>query len=127
MLTKFNIPIEGLHTETGPGTYEAAIKYADILEAGDRAILFKTAVKEIAYKHNIMATFMAKINENLRVVVDISTRVYGTRTGRKIFSLMQATSKNSAKLPDNILLDNCIVFLIFFPSLPQRSIVINDW
>lgn len=65
LLTKFNIPIEGLHTETGPGTYEAAIKYADIVEAGDRAILFKTAVKEIAYKHHIMATFMAKINENL--------------------------------------------------------------
>jgi glutamine synthetase len=35
------------------------------VEAGDRAVLFKTAVKEIAYKHNIMATFMAKINENL--------------------------------------------------------------
>ena len=65
LLTQFNIPIEGLHTETGPGTYEAAIQYADILEAGDRAILFKTAVKEIAYKHNIMASFMAKINENL--------------------------------------------------------------
>lgn len=64
-LTKFNIPLEGLHTETGPGVYEAAITYADILESADRAILFKTAVKEIAYKHGIMATFMAKINENL--------------------------------------------------------------
>jgi glutamine synthetase len=34
-------------------------------EAGDRAVLFKTAVKEIAYKQGIMATFMAKVNENL--------------------------------------------------------------
>lgn len=64
-LRKFNVPLEGLHTETGPGTYEAAIVYADILEAADRAILFKTAVKEIAYRHGIIATFMAKINENL--------------------------------------------------------------
>ena len=24
-LKKFNVPLEGLHTETGPGTYEAAI------------------------------------------------------------------------------------------------------
>lgn len=64
-LTKFNIPIEGLHTETGPGTCEAAIAYATALETGDRAVLFKTSVKEIAYKHKIMATFMAKINENL--------------------------------------------------------------
>ena len=65
LLTKFDIPIEGLHTETGPGTYEAAIAHSGILEAGDRALLFKTAVKEIAYKHGIMATFMAKIHENL--------------------------------------------------------------
>lgn len=64
-LTKFNIPIEGLHTETGHGSYEAAIAYSTALEAGDRAVLFKTSVKEIAYKHKIMATFMAKINENL--------------------------------------------------------------
>ena len=47
------------------GDYEAAIAHSGILEAGDRAVLFKTAVKEIAYKHGIMATFMAKINENL--------------------------------------------------------------
>jgi len=47
-LTKFDIPIEGLHTETGPGVYEAAITYSDILSAADRAILFKTSVKEIA-------------------------------------------------------------------------------
>ncbi|MCZ4225483.1 glutamine synthetase family protein [Pedobacter rhodius] len=65
LLNKFNIPIEGLHTETGPGVYEAAIMYAPILEAADRAILFKTSVKEIAYKHGILATFMAKFNENL--------------------------------------------------------------
>ena len=64
-LKKFDIPLEGLHTETGPGTYEAAITYSEIVEAADRAVLFKTAVKEIAYKHGIMATFMAKVNENL--------------------------------------------------------------
>ncbi|MDP4284102.1 MAG: glutamine synthetase family protein [Bacteroidota bacterium] len=65
LLGKFNIPIEGLHTETGPGTYEAAINYSEMVEAADRAVLFKTSVKEIAYRHGCMATFMAKINENL--------------------------------------------------------------
>ena len=64
-LKSFGVPLEGLHTETGPGTYEAAITYAHLPEAADRAVLFKTAVKEIAYRHGIMATFMAKINENL--------------------------------------------------------------
>lgn len=64
-LRKFNIPLEGIHTETGPGTYEAAICHAGILEAADRAVLFKSAVKEIAGKHGIIATFMAKVHENL--------------------------------------------------------------
>jgi glutamine synthetase len=65
MLTKFRVPIEGIHTETGPGVYEAAIKYAEVVEAADAANLFKSGVKEIAYKHNILASFMAKFNENL--------------------------------------------------------------
>jgi glutamine synthetase len=65
LLNKFNVPIEGLHTETGPGVYEAAIIYDEILEAADKAILFKTGVKEIAYLHNIVATFMAKWNTKL--------------------------------------------------------------
>jgi glutamine synthetase len=64
-LKKFDIPIEGLHTETGPGVYEAAIRYSDTLEAADRAVLFRTAVKEIAYRHGIMPTFMAKVSETL--------------------------------------------------------------
>ena len=64
-LQQFDIPLEGLHTETGPGVYEAAIAYSGALMAADNATLFKTAVKEIAYKHGILASFMAKVNENL--------------------------------------------------------------
>ncbi len=62
---QFGVPLEGLHTETGPGVYEAAIKYGDVLTAADRATLFKTCVKEIAYRHGIMATFMAKWSDHL--------------------------------------------------------------
>ena len=65
LLGRFGVPLEGLHTETGPGVFEAAIQYSEMGEAADRAVLFKTAVKEIAYKHSIMATFMAKVNEQL--------------------------------------------------------------
>lgn len=64
LLGKFEVPLEGLHTETGPGVYEAAIVYSDVLEAADRACLFKSGVKEIAYRHGIMASFMAKWNQN---------------------------------------------------------------
>jgi glutamine synthetase len=65
LMNQFGVPIEGLHTETGPGVLEAAILYDDVLESADRAVLFKTGVKEIGHRYNIMPTFMAKISENL--------------------------------------------------------------
>jgi glutamine synthetase len=59
-LGAFGVPIEGLHTETGPGVYEAAIVYSDAMEAGDRATLFKSGAKEIGSRFGIMPSFMAK-------------------------------------------------------------------
>jgi glutamine synthetase len=53
-------PIEGLHTETGPGVLEAALIYCDALEAADRAALFKTFAKVLVQRRGLMATFMAK-------------------------------------------------------------------
>jgi glutamine synthetase len=64
-MKKMNVPLEGIHTETGPGVYEAAILFSGVLEAADRAVLFKSGVKEIAHRHGIIASFMAKWNENL--------------------------------------------------------------
>lgn len=65
LLVRFGIPIEGIHTETGPGVYEAAITYSTILEAADRAVLFKSGVKEIGYRHGVLPTFIAKFSEDL--------------------------------------------------------------
>ncbi len=65
LLAEFDVTLEGLHTETGPGVYEAAIIHDEIVKAADKAVLFKTAVKEIAYRHGIIATFMAKWNAEL--------------------------------------------------------------
>src|SRR5882762_7973488 len=55
-----DMPIEGLHTETGPGVLEAAIKYTDTLAASDRAVMFKTFAKVLAERQGKMLTFMAK-------------------------------------------------------------------
>lgn len=64
-LLAFRVPIEGLHTETGPGVYEAALHYSGALEAADRAVLFKHGVKSIAHRHGIVPSFMAKWNVDL--------------------------------------------------------------
>ncbi len=60
MCELMDMPLEGLHTETGPGVMEAAIKVSDALEAADRAALFKTFAKVFFQRHDILATFMAK-------------------------------------------------------------------
>ncbi|HEV8095052.1 MAG TPA: glutamine synthetase family protein [Burkholderiales bacterium] len=59
-LPAFGVPVEGLHTETGPGVFEAAILYTGGIDAGDRGILFKQAAKEIGLRFGIMPSFMAK-------------------------------------------------------------------
>lgn len=61
----FDIELEGLHTETGPGVYEAAIRFDEALKTADRAALFKVALKQIAHRHGVSVTFMAKWNASL--------------------------------------------------------------
>lgn len=64
-LAAFQVPLEGLHTETGPGAYEAALLHDHALAAADKAVLFKNAVKEIAAGFGLTASFMAKWNSTL--------------------------------------------------------------
>ena len=59
-MAAFGVPIEGLHTETGPGVYEAAILFSEALEQADRSVLFKTGAKEIGARFGVMPSFMAK-------------------------------------------------------------------
>ena len=59
------MPIEGLHTETGPGVMEAALQYTEALEAADRAALFKTYTKVLMQRRGLMATFMAKWSQQM--------------------------------------------------------------
>jgi glutamine synthetase len=61
----FGIEVEGMHTETGPGVYETAIRYGDLERAADNSALFKTAVKEICARHGVQACFMAKVDARL--------------------------------------------------------------
>ncbi|KAH7906371.1 glutamine synthetase guanido kinase [Hygrophoropsis aurantiaca] len=61
----FGIPIEGHHTETGPGVYETALAYTSALRMADNAILFKYLAKSIGMKHGVLPSFMAKPWGNL--------------------------------------------------------------
>jgi glutamine synthetase len=55
-----DMPIEGIHTETGPGVIEAALAHDNASDAADKAAIFKTFIKIWAQRNDMMATFMAK-------------------------------------------------------------------
>ena len=60
MCEAMDMGIEGLHTETGAGVLEAALRVNDALPAADSAALFKLFTKVLAQKRDWLATFMAK-------------------------------------------------------------------
>ena len=62
---KFKCNVEGWHTESGPGVFEAALEFGEITEMADRATLFKYVVKAMGSKYGITPTFMAKPKEGL--------------------------------------------------------------
>lgn len=59
-LEEFGIELEAFHIEYGPAQIEVIPEYKDALEMADKTVLIKNAIKEIARKHNLYATFMAK-------------------------------------------------------------------
>ncbi|KAI9163987.1 Type-1 glutamine synthetase [Paramyrothecium foliicola] len=61
----FSCPIEGWHTESGPGVFEAALEFGEISLMADRASLFKHVVKSVGVKHGITPCFMAKPRHGL--------------------------------------------------------------
>ncbi|KAI1801540.1 putative glutamine synthetase [Daldinia bambusicola] len=62
---KFRCDLEGWHTESGPGVYEAALEFGQISETADRASLFKYVVRSVASKYGITPCFMAKPQHGL--------------------------------------------------------------
>ncbi|MDD4079832.1 MAG: type I glutamate--ammonia ligase [Eubacteriales bacterium] len=59
-LEQMGFEIEASHHEVAAGQHEIDFKYAGALETADRIMTFKLAVKTLAQKHNLHATFMPK-------------------------------------------------------------------
>ena len=60
MLEEMGFEIEASHHECAAGQHEIDFKYADALTAADKIMTFKLAVKTIAQKDGLHATFMPK-------------------------------------------------------------------
>jgi glutamine synthetase len=57
----YGVPIEALLTEIGNGQLEAALAPAPALTAADMAARFKVLVRDVARRHDLYVTFMAKL------------------------------------------------------------------
>lgn len=59
-LQELGIEVEALHHEVADGQHEIDFRYGDPLTTADNTITFKLALKMIAARHNLHATFMPK-------------------------------------------------------------------
>ncbi|MBA2637557.1 MAG: glutamine synthetase [Solirubrobacterales bacterium] len=59
-LEAFDLPVQACNPESGPGQLEHNLRHAPALPAADEALLLKLAVKELAQRDGLLATFMAK-------------------------------------------------------------------
>ncbi|KAI8316450.1 hypothetical protein K4K61_005487 [Colletotrichum sp. SAR11_59] len=62
---KANCGLEGWHTESGPGVYEAALKVSPIDEMADKVSVFKLITKSLGVEHGVTPCFLAKPTQGL--------------------------------------------------------------
>jgi len=61
-LEDMGFEVESSYHSVAPGQHKIEFKYAKVLEAADRIMTFKLAVRTIARRHGLHATFMPKPN-----------------------------------------------------------------
>ncbi|MCI0818397.1 MAG: glutamine synthetase [Chloroflexi bacterium] len=59
-LEELGIPVETSHHEVAPSQHEISLRYTDALTMADNTMTYRLAVKEIALKNGVYATFMPK-------------------------------------------------------------------
>jgi glutamine synthetase len=65
VMGQLGIGLDALHTELGPGTFEAPLVHAEGMRAADDAALFKNFAKAYFLRNNLIACFMSKLDETL--------------------------------------------------------------
>jgi glutamine synthetase len=60
ILEQLGIMVEASHHEVAPSQHEIDLRYTDALTMADSTMTYRLAVKEVAMKHGVHATFMPK-------------------------------------------------------------------
>lgn len=81
------LSIDTLIHESGAGQLEINFQHGDPLELADQVLLFKRVIRQVALRHGIYATFMAKPMQNQPgSAMHIHQSVVDAATGRNIFA-----------------------------------------
>lgn len=81
------LAIDTLIHESGPAQMEINLLHGEPLELADQAFLFKRTVREVALRHNMFATFMAKpMEKQPGSSMHIHQSIVDGKTGSNIFN-----------------------------------------
>ena len=81
------LKVDTLIHESGAAQMEVNLLHGDPLDLADQAFLFKRTLREVALRHKMYATFMAKPMENEPgSAMHIHQSVVDSNTGRNVFS-----------------------------------------
>lgn len=88
------VPIDVLHTELGPGCFEAALGVGQGIHCADDAIFFKTFTKAYAAKGDRTATFMSKwSNDYPGQSGHLHVSLRDTKTNEPVFNCSEQNSE----------------------------------
>ncbi|MCF3946595.1 glutamine synthetase family protein [Acidiphilium sp. AL] len=132
-----SIALDTLISENGPGQFEVTLRYApDALRIADDAVLFKRAVKQIARKHGLCATFMAKpfgnwagsgMHVHMSVLGRDGANIFTGDAARPSAALYHALGGLVAAMPETMLIfaPHANSFRRFAPG--THAPVFGDW
>ncbi len=86
-LAEQGVFIEASNSEHGAGQFEVNIHYGGAVRAADSALILKHTVKEIAAKHGLTASFMAKVDiDQAGSSGHVHQSLVSTENGSSVFS-----------------------------------------
>jgi glutamine synthetase len=65
VMNRAGVGLDSVHSELGPGCFEAPLTHAPGIRGADDAALFKNFAKAWFQRHDLMATFMSTLGEDL--------------------------------------------------------------
>ena len=91
-----DIGVDTLVHESGPSQIEINLNHGNPLKLADQTFMFKRAVRQVALKHNIHATFMAKPHQGQPgSSMHIHQNLVSTKDDKNIFTDLEGKETNS--------------------------------